>query len=125
MNAIKFTPAGGRIELIATVEEDEDGQSLCFAIHDTGIGMSDDEQEQILKLFESNHKTSLAKSNVTGIGLPLVRSFIGLHGGSVTFNSELGKGTTVICRIPLLADPIDASYVPVCEAIESLSVGQS
>lgn len=113
MNAIKFTPSGGKIDLDAYVESSEDeGQLLCFAVKDTGVGISPKELEQIIHLFDSNPKVlskkkaknQKDKAKVTGIGLPLISSFIRLHGGTVMVSSNEGKGTTFVCKIPLLTE---------------------
>lgn len=104
MNAIKFTPSGGLIKLIATIEKDEDGDYLVLSVSDNGVGMSDEEKERVFNLFEPT-KGVRSRFKGTGIGLPLVKSFIALHGGNVHIESAKGQGTTVSCRIPLLEEP--------------------
>lgn len=101
MNAIKYTPSGGLIEIIADTEVDEDGDNLIFTVHDNGVGIPQDQQTEIQELFDSKRN----RLKGPGIGLPLVKSFIGLHGGTVHIKSESGKGTTVTCKIPLLEEP--------------------
>lgn len=100
-NAIKFTPAGGMIELKAFIDPSE--EYLCFSVSDTGVGIGDEDRQRLFKLFETgqNHKVRFKQSGV-GLGLPLVKSFVELHGGSIEIQSQLGKGTTVMVRIPLL-----------------------
>lgn len=115
MNAIKFTATGGKINLESFVEEAEDGQYLCFSVMDTGVGIPPKELIQIKHLFDTTPKTTLKKklklpkdqAKVTGIGLPLISSFIRLHGGTVSVTSTQGEGTTFICRIPLLNELAD------------------
>lgn len=101
MNAIKYTPSGGLIEIITDTEVDEDGENLIFTVHDNGVGIPQDQQMEIQELFDSKRN----RLKGPGIGLPLVKSFIGLHGGAVRIESETGKGTTVACKIPLLEEP--------------------
>lgn len=101
MNAIKFTPAGGRISLTATVEEKEDERYLCFCVHDTGIGINEEKRQEIYKLFETKQLGAVSKSKVTGIGLHLVKSFIELHSGYIFIKSAPEEGTSVFCYIPL------------------------
>lgn len=101
MNAIKFTPAGGRINLTATVEEKEYERNLCFCVHDTGVGIDEERRQEIYKLFETNQSSTSTKSKVTGIGLHLVKSFIELHGGYISIQSAPDEGTSVFCYIPL------------------------
>ncbi len=112
MNAIKFTPAGGKINLESYIEDQEDGPYLCFSISDTGVGMSAKELEKINQLLSPASKKAQKKEvknlktapKTAGIGLPLVSSFIRLHGGTVSVCSTQGQGATFICRIPLLTE---------------------
>ncbi|MBX3487498.1 MAG: PAS-domain containing protein [Candidatus Paracaedibacteraceae bacterium] len=101
MNAIKYTPSGGLIEIIADIESDEDGDNLVFTVHDNGIGISAEQCTEIQELFESKR----TRLKGPGIGLPLVKSFIGLHGGTVHIDSGKDKGTVAKCRIPLIEEP--------------------
>jgi signal transduction histidine kinase len=115
MNAIKFTPTGGKIDLEAFIETFEDGQYLCFSVTDTGVGIPPKELDQISHLFDPIPKNPSKKklkplkdkAKVTGIGLPLISSFIRLHGGTISVSSIQGEGTTFICRIPLLSEIAD------------------
>lgn len=115
MNAIKFTPSGGKIDLEAFIETFEDGQYLCFSVADTGVGIPPKELDQIKHLFDPIPKNPSKKklkplkdkAKITGIGLPLISSFIRLHGGTVSVSSIQGEGTTFICRIPLLSEIAD------------------
>jgi two-component system cell cycle sensor histidine kinase PleC len=95
-NAVKFTPAGGQVEI--RVEADDDGFSLVVA--DTGIGIAKSDIETALRPF-GQIDSSLARSyQGTGLGLPLARSMAELHGGRLDIESEPGKGTTVTVRLP-------------------------
>ncbi len=102
VNAIKFTPSGGRIELIAEKQIGEDGEELCFIVKDTGVGIRPEDQSRIFNLFETTNMRVGRSQNGTGLGLPLVKSFIMLHGGRVQLTSKPEQGTTVICFIPLI-----------------------
>ncbi len=102
-NAIKFTPSGGRIELSASIVLAEDGRDLCLSVKDTGVGMSSEDQERIFKLFSSDPQMrGRFKYNGSGLGLPLVKSFVELHGGRIEITSAPGEGTIVCCYLPLL-----------------------
>jgi len=93
-NAIKFTREDGTIQI--KVERRETG--TAFIIQDTGIGISAADQEKIFSPFvqlQQNQRHAGA-----GLGLSLVKSIIELHGGSVTLDSAVDKGTTVTCLIP-------------------------
>jgi signal transduction histidine kinase len=93
-NAIKFTPEGGKITL--KVERREKG--TAFIIDDTGIGISQEDQEKIFSPFvQLQHGQRHAGA---GLGLSLVKSIIELHGGEVHLVSAPNQGTTVTCMIP-------------------------
>ncbi len=96
-NAIKFTPSGGRITLLSTVNVDG---SVRITIADNGIGMTHTEIEQALQPFgqvESRHDRA---SGGTGLGLPLAKLLMDLHGGQLDISSEKSMGTTVSIVIP-------------------------
>jgi len=105
-NAIKYTPSGGRIELKAFTKDQEAGQEgqreLCLSVHDTGVGISDDDRARIFKLFERGPNYSKSRGVGAGLGLSLVKSLIELHGGSIKIDSTQGKGTTITCTVPLV-----------------------
>lgn len=100
-NAIKFTPSGGTIELKAYLSDDN--ENLCFSVSDTGVGINEEDQGRLFKLFETGygHKTKI-KHNGVGLGLPLVKSFVELHGGTINIASQVDKGTTITASIPLV-----------------------
>lgn len=96
-NAIKFTKAGGSIEVKSLVK---DGQFI-FSVSDTGVGISNAE---IPKLFTKFHRSSSASSydfEGTGLGLYLSRIIIEQHGGKIDVESELDKGSTFTVYLPL------------------------
>jgi signal transduction histidine kinase len=92
-NAIKFTPAKGKVAVTAR----RNGEMAEFSVADTGIGIAAADQARI---FDKFVRVGTGRQSGVGLGLALVRSLIGLHGGSVVLTSETGKGTTVVCRIP-------------------------
>jgi len=96
-NAIKFTPAGGRIELRA----DRDGDRMAFAVSDTGIGIPEAEHSRVLRKFERGRNPFGRQTGTgAGLGLSLVKSIVELHGGTLTIRSAIDQGTTVTCFIP-------------------------
>jgi signal transduction histidine kinase len=106
-NAVKFTPQGGRIEIFAG----RDGSgNLTINVSDTGIGISPQDIELILipfsRLESPNHLTRALRANAvgeltsTGLGLALSKVVMEKHGGTLTIESELGKGTTVKMKFP-------------------------
>lgn len=96
-NAIKFTPAGGRITLSA--EATGDG-FVALAVADTGIGMDSADIPIALQPFGQVDAGLARKYTGTGLGLPLAKSLAELHGGTLTVESSLGKGTVVFVRLP-------------------------
>jgi signal transduction histidine kinase len=96
-NALKFTPAGGRINLSSNIFNDK---SVEVKISDTGVGMTPD---LVNKLFELNANTSRLGTEgepSTGLGLLLCKEFIHKHGGSINVESQVGVGTTFCFSIP-------------------------
>ncbi|MGH7074729.1 MAG: sensor histidine kinase [Stellaceae bacterium] len=95
-NAVKFAP-GGRVELSARLET---GGALMIAAADNGIGMSAAEIAIALTPFGQVDNTLTRKHIGTGLGLPLARAMMEMHGGNLTIESELDRGTVVSLRFP-------------------------
>ncbi|MDJ0950135.1 MAG: ATP-binding protein [Alphaproteobacteria bacterium] len=93
-NAIKFTPEQGTVKIHAGL----DGGGLRIVVRDTGIGMSEAEIEKALSPFGQVESALTRKHQGTGLGLPLVKSFVELHGGTLLVTSTKGAGTTVTVR---------------------------
>ncbi|MDO8606763.1 MAG: HAMP domain-containing sensor histidine kinase [Phaeospirillum sp.] len=106
-NAVKFTPKGGTVDIRLAAGEDD----VCFTVHDTGIGMSDDEVVVALEPFRQVDGGLSRRYEGTGLGLPLVRAFVDLHGGSLDIVSGKGKGkgTSVSVRLPIRQPAEDAA----------------
>lgn len=96
-NAVKFTPAGGSIEVSATVETDR----VRVAVRDSGIGIPAQELDAVFERFYRASTAEAADIPGTGLGLPLVLQVARAHGGDVTIESEVGVGTTVTLELPL------------------------
>jgi signal transduction histidine kinase len=97
-NAAKFTPDQGRI----TVEARRKGAELIVSVADTGIGIDPKAQEKIFDEFYQAHVGPTDKTPGTGLGLPLSKSFIEMHGGRIWVESEgKGKGSRFIFSLPL------------------------
>ena len=92
-----FSPPGRAVTLLAERRAD----ALVFAVTDHGPGIPPDMLERVFDWFETHSLGSHHRG--TGIGLSLVRSFVELHGGTVTIASVVGEGTTVTCTFPLSA----------------------
>jgi len=96
-NAVKFTPPGGHVRVAALVGDD--GAPL-LVVEDDGIGIAAQDIEKVLLPFERVHSQMSLAAEGTGIGLPLSKSFVESHGGTLTLDSTLGRGTTVTVRLP-------------------------
>ena len=100
-NAVKFTPAGGRIGLKVNAPAGEG--VVQFRVWDTGIGISRDDERKLFHAF-SQVDSGLARAQEgTGLGLVLVAKLVELHGGSVTLESNPGQGSCFIVRLPQIA----------------------
>lgn len=99
-NAIKFTPAGGTIDVRAWTDQ-ENGYAR---VKDTGIGIPPEEQEQIFEQFHQVEPILTRRFSGTGLGLPLARGLVEQHGGSLWVESAPSQGSTFTFNIPL-ADP--------------------
>jgi PAS domain S-box-containing protein len=96
-NAVKFTPEGGRVSVSAM--QNDDG-SLAITVADTGIGMNGEEIETALSTFGQVDSGLDRKSEGTGLGLPLTRGLMELHGGILAAKSEKGQGTEITVTFP-------------------------
>jgi signal transduction histidine kinase len=96
-NSVKFTPAGGIIRLAAQVDEAGD---LVIVVADTGIGIAAEDLDKVLEPFGQVDSSLSRKHRGTGLGLPLTRGLVELHGGSFKLESTPGAGTTVTLRFP-------------------------
>jgi signal transduction histidine kinase len=94
-NAVGFSPGGETVTFTAQRLND----AVMFSVTDRGPGIPDDVQDKVFDWFETHSLGSRHRG--TGLGLSLVRSFVELHGGSVTLESAVGRGTTVTCVFPL------------------------
>ncbi|HEY0073103.1 MAG TPA: ATP-binding protein [Abditibacteriaceae bacterium] len=98
-NAVKFTPDGGSITVRAVRAED---QNACVvSVQDTGIGIALEDQERILHAFEQADLSYARQHQGTGLGLPLSRLIVELHGGRLWLQSAPGQGSTFSFSLPL------------------------
>jgi PAS domain S-box-containing protein len=95
-NAIKFTPEGGRVEVGICRRNG----SVVVTVADTGIGISEDEQARLFERFFRTESAYQLAIQGTGLGLTIVKAIVEAHGGSVTVQSEVGKGTTFAVELP-------------------------
>ena len=96
-NAYKYTPAGGSISVRAYTE----GDDVRVDVQDTGIGLSTEEQSQIFTRFFRARNRTTQEVGGTGLGLPIARSLVEMHGGKITVSSSPGQGSTFSFTLPV------------------------
>lgn len=97
-NAIKFTPDGGAVTLSAGLGSDN---VMTLSIADTGIGMRPEDIPRALEPFAQIESSLTRRFEGTGLGLPLCKRLVELHGASLELTSALGVGTTATVRFPV------------------------
>lgn len=96
-NATKFTPSDGRIRLSAWLN---DGNGIVITLSDTGRGIAPEDMERVLKPFGQVKDARTKTQDGVGLGLFLCRTFVELHGGTLTLESRRGIGTTATIEFP-------------------------
>src|SRR4051794_14316486 len=99
-NAVKFTEQGGVGLRVRVERAGAAGPFLLVEIEDTGPGLSPDDQNKLFRHFEQT-KTGQQAGTGTGLGLAISREFVRLMGGTITVNSQVGKGSVFTIRLPL------------------------
>src|SRR5690606_1804584 len=96
-NALKFTPAGGVVE----VSVDAESEAAVIAVRDTGIGIAPEDLPRVFQRFYQSDTSATRRYKGTGIGLALARELVELHGGEIHAESTPGAGSTFTVRLPL------------------------
>jgi two-component system, cell cycle sensor histidine kinase PleC len=105
-NALKFTTSGGSVNVIA----EERADSVVVIVRDTGVGMTEDEVAVALTPFGQVDASHTRWREGTGLGLPIARALVQLHGGELKITSRKGEGTSVEVIFPILyPDTADVS----------------
>ena len=119
-NAVKFTPPPGQITL--TVKDSP--EHLMVSVHDTGIGMKEEDLPKLFREFEQIDGSYTRRYQGTGLGLALCRRFVEMHGGRIWAESQFGKGSTFTFTIP--RDPRQAAVTPTpadeAQTVESMEL---
>ncbi|MDO7884054.1 ATP-binding protein [Hymenobacter cheonanensis] len=111
-NAIKFTPAGGRVVVIGEqLDETASTLTVRFSVEDTGIGIAPDKQELIFEGFTQAYSDTTRRFGGTGLGLSISRALVEQIGGQLMLSSQLGKGSTFafVLTLPKAASPASAT----------------
>lgn len=96
-NAIKFTPAGGKV----TLNIESDNEKILFKITDTGEGISKENQKKLFTVFGQLDTANSRRYEGTGLGLAIVKKLVEVHRGVVWVESEIGQGSTFAFEIPV------------------------
>ena len=105
-NGIKFTPAGGKV----TIGCEWSGEDFIIAVQDTGIGINKDDIPKIFEAFRQV-ESSLARNEAgTGLGVPIVDRLVRQHGGRLTYESDVGTGTTARLHFPRARVPHEPGH---------------
>ena len=126
-NAAKFTPTGGTVEFISELiatdgEERPDHRvGLRFYVRDNGIGMSEEFLKHLYDPFSQERSQMGDSAKGTGLGLPIVKSLVDAMDGSITVNSQLGKGTEFI--VDLYVEPAEPVEMQMDEISEEKLAG--
>ncbi|MBK3641754.1 MULTISPECIES: HAMP domain-containing sensor histidine kinase [Streptomyces] len=95
-NALRHTPAGGTV----TVAARRDGDDVVFTVTDTGSGIAAEDLPHVFERFWRAEKSRSRRTGGSGLGLPIVRHLVAAHGGTVTAQSEPGRGAAFALRLP-------------------------
>jgi PAS domain S-box-containing protein len=107
-NAIKYTPSGGTVRLSAVPRD----HGIEIAVSDTGIGITEQEQEKMFERFFRSNRPEARQERGTGLGLALVRESVRRLGGQIRVTSQVGVGSTFTVWIPPLDRVADAAATP-------------
>ncbi len=108
-NAVKFTPAEGRIDIHMYQEPSPKGDEYVrthFRVKDTGMGMSEEFQKKIFETFTREETVQVQQITGTGLGMPIVKSIVELMGGTIELHSKLQKGTEFHITLDLKKEEI-------------------
>jgi len=99
-NAVKFTPPNGRIDVSVILNPDRE---MELAVWDNGIGIARENQVHLFNRFGQESPEVTTESRGTGLGLPIVKGLVEMHGGRIRLESELGEGTRITIVFPRAA----------------------
>lgn len=116
-NAIKFTPEGGAVQLLAEMDQ----ASVHIYVKDTGIGIEENAISKLGKPFQQVENQLTKCHSGTGLGLAISRSLVDLHGGHLSIESEVGVGTTVLVTLPLVSPTTGQSNVKKDQSLKSIA----
>lgn len=125
-NALKFTAQGSVKLLIQPVSQERSRAWLTFSVEDSGIGIPEDKLGSIFESFTQASGDTVRKFGGTGLGLTIVKRIVELHGGTISVNSTVGKGSTFVLSIPFnkAATAMKMPGEPAPESVEKITTLQ-
>ncbi len=126
-NAMKYTPAGGQVSFLVTEQLTEDGKvEFCFTVQDTGIGMDAEFLKRIYQPYSKADEDEGKRYHGTGLGMTIAKQYIDAMGGTIQVESELGKGSRFIVRIPFVIAEVlpkkEETGITVTEAFTGMKI---
>ena len=120
-NAVKYNRENGQIYIscMEIPSEQPEMTTMEFVCRDTGIGMTEEFQKCVFEPFAQEHTGSRTKFAGTGLGMPIAKKLVEKMGGTITFESEKGAGTTFVIRVPFRIDTDRDSKVETGEKTEA------
>ena len=100
-NSVKYTPEGGKIDVSVTSAEEK----ITIRIADNGIGIPEEDLAHVFERFYRVEKSRTSETGGTGLGLAIAKELIEAHGGSISMESSLGKGSAVTIVLPAVCNP--------------------
>ncbi|MFU1793759.1 sensor histidine kinase [Paenibacillus azoreducens] len=120
-NAIKFTPAGGSIQVRLAAGE----RQVAVIVEDSGIGISEEDQTHIFERFYKADKSRTRSGGGSGLGLSIIQKIVEMHQGSVQVSSRLGEGTAITVCLPLhAAKPSTAQPAQLVQPVKRRNYGR-
>ena len=96
-NAVKYTPDNGRVVFRVNITD----KHIEVSVQDTGVGIAADELDKVFEKFYRSNDPRVQEQTGTGLGLALSQEVVRLHGGKITVESEINKGSTFTMTLPL------------------------
>lgn len=120
-NAVKYSRRGGYVRLACREVEPVDGVPIYeYTIADNGIGMSEQFQQHLYEPFSREEQRVEGASSGTGLGAPIAKQLVELMGGTMSFTSTLGQGTTFTIRLPF--EQCKRSEIPQAVRVDAVDV---
>lgn len=114
-NAFKFAPDNSAVKIqvfeLSTSSALRQKEVVHISVTDNGPGISKEDAEQIFDRFYQSEKNQLWQQEGSGIGLALTKELVDLHGGNISVNSELGKGTQITVELPIDILPSETTFI--------------